>query len=114
KQDFAEVIATGELHEGWGYGPVSMATGLTWRDSSFSDGAGPESVDALGPPLNVPELGIRGIPPGYAGGSPNLHQFSTVPLISGEFNVWEWFGEVQAPFWESASGEQRLGGSIAF
>src|SRR5690606_14491334 len=50
----------------------------------------------------------------YTGGSPNLHQFSTVPLISGEFNVWEWFGELQAPFWESASGAQRLGGSLAY
>jgi iron complex outermembrane receptor protein len=28
--------------------------------------------------------------------------------------VWEWFAEVQAPFWESASGQQRLGGSAAF
>jgi len=114
EQDFAEIITTGELYEGWGYGPVSGAFGLTWRESSFSDQALPESVDALGPPLNAPDLGIRGIPPGYTGGSPNLHQFSTIPSISGGFNVWEWFGEVQAPIWESASGAQSLGGSAAF
>ena len=114
EQDFAEALATGELFEGWGYGPVSGAFGLTWRESSFSDEAQPESVDALGPPQNVPELGIRGIARGYTGGSPNLHKFSTVPKISGKYDVWEWFGELQAPFWESDSGEQRLGGSVAF
>jgi outer membrane receptor protein involved in Fe transport len=114
EQDFAEVVTTGELYEGWGYGPISMAAGLTWRESSFSDEAFPVSVDELGPPLNVPELGIRGIAPGYSGGSPNLHKFSTVPKISGEYNVWEWFSELQIPIWESASGGQRLGGSVAF
>ncbi len=114
EQDFAEILTTGELYEGWGYGPVSAAFGLTWRESSFSDGAEPAEVDALGPPLNAPDLGIRGIPAGYTGGSPNLHQFSTIPLLSGSFSVWEWFGELQAPIWESASGEQSLGASIAF
>src|SRR5690606_24868373 len=74
----------------------------------------PVDVDELGPPLNVPELGIRGIAPGYSGGSPNLHKFSTVPKISGEYNVWEWFSEFQIPVWESESGAQRLGGSVAF
>lgn len=62
----------------------------------------------------MPSLGIRGIAPGYSGGSPNLHKFSTVPKISGEYNVWEWFTEVQAPFWESESGLQRIGGSAAY
>jgi len=113
-QDFAELITTGEIYQGWGYGPVSAAFGLTWRESSFSDQALPEEVDDLGPPLNAPALGIRGIPPGYTGGSPNLHQFSTIPLLSGDFNVWEWFGEIQVPVWESRSGDQSLGGSIAF
>ena len=113
EQDFAEALLTGELYEGWGYGPVSFAAGLTWREQSFSDGALPASVDALGPPLNDPALGIQGIPPAYTGGSPNLHQFSTVPFISGKYDVWEWFGELQAPIWESDSGEQRLGGSVA-
>src|SRR5690606_14829196 len=48
------------------------------------------------------------------GGSANLHMFSTVPLIYGEMDVWEWFGELQAPIWESQSGAQSLGGSLAF
>ncbi len=114
EQDFAEIVATGELYEGWGPGPVSMAAGLTWRESSFSDEAFPVDVDELGPPLNAPALGIRGIAPGYTGGSPNLHKFSTVPKISGEYNVWEWFSELQVPIWESGSGEQTVGGSLAY
>jgi len=114
EQDFAEVIATGEVYEGWGYGPVSMAAGLTWRESSFSDEALPANVDALGPPQNAPDLGIRGIARGYTGGSPNLHKFSTVPKISGKYDVWEWFTEINAPIWESGSGEQTLGSSLAF
>jgi len=114
EQDFAEVVATGEVYEGWGYGPISMAFGLTWRESSFFEAGYPEDVDELGPPINAPHLGIRGIPPGYSGGSPNLHQFSTVPMIGGSFNVWEWFTEFQVPVWESSSGAQRLSSSLAF
>ena len=35
-------------------------------------------------------------------------------MISGEYDVWEWFTEFQAPIWEAQSGSQRLGGSVAF
>jgi outer membrane receptor protein involved in Fe transport len=114
EQDFAELLATGELHEGFGYGPISGAFGLTWRDSAFFDNALPIEVDSLGPPQNVPELGIRGFPRGYTGGSPNLHKFSTVPKVEGQYDVWEWFGEVAAPLYESDSGEQSVGGTLAF
>ena len=114
EQDFAEVVTTGDLYEGWGYGSISMAAGLTWRESAFSDEAFPVDVDALGPPLNAPKLGIRGIAPGYTGGSPNLHKFSTVPKISGEYNVWEWFSELQIPLWKSGSGNQSVGSSLAY
>ena len=113
EQDFAEVFLQGELHEGWGYGPVSFAGGFTWRDQLFNDQALPTEVDLLGPPVNVPDLGIRGIPPGYTAGSSNLHARSTVPNVNGQYDVWEWFGEVNAPIWESASGSQSIGGSVA-
>jgi outer membrane receptor protein involved in Fe transport len=114
EQDFAETVLTGEVFDGWGYGPVAAAFGLTWRESSFVDEAFPSDVDELGPPVNVPELGIRGISAGYTGGSPNLHQFAAVPYIFGEYNVWEWFTEWQLPIWQSVSKEQRLSGSVAF
>lgn len=114
EQDFAEVLLRGELYEGWGYGPVSFAGGVNYREQSFTDGGTPRDVEMLGPPLNDPALGIRGIPAGYTGGSANLHMFSTVPLLLGEYDVTELFAELQAPIWESASGNQRLGGSMAF
>ncbi|MDR2212366.1 MAG: TonB-dependent receptor [Pseudomonadales bacterium] len=114
EQDFAEAVLTGNIHDGWGYGPIGAAFGLTWRDSSFVDEAFPTEVDELGPPRNAPNLGIRGIPAGYTDGAPNLHQFSTVPYVLGEYNVWEWFTELQVPFWEAANGIQRLGGNFAF
>jgi outer membrane receptor protein involved in Fe transport len=113
-QDFAEALLTGELSEGWGAGAVSLATGLTYRKQSFSDGAFPVDVDTLGPPFNAPELGIRGVASAWSSGSPNLHQFSTVSLLSGNYNVWEVFGELNVPIWKSASGAQHLGSSFAF
>ena len=114
EQDFAELLLTGEAYEGWGYGPVSFATGLTWRDQAFTDEALPTEIDVLGPPLNAPELGIQGIPPSFTSGSANLHQFSTVPNVDGQYDVWEWFGEVNVPIWESNSGQQRLGSTVSY
>lgn len=116
EQDFAELLLTGELHEGWGYGPVGFAAGLTWRDQSFSDYAEPYDVDSLGPPLNDPALGIQGIPIGYTGGSANLHYISTLPTLGGDASVWEWFAEVDIPIWEGTMGnqDQRFSFDAAF
>ena len=41
EQDFAELLFRGEVSDGWGAGPLSLATGLTYRDQSFNDGAYP-------------------------------------------------------------------------
>lgn len=113
EQDFAELLVTGDLIEGWA-GSINFAAGLTYREQSFVDRALPREIDVLGPPLNAPALGIKGIPPGFTGGSANLHQFSTVPDVSGAYDVWEWFGEVNVPIWQAGSGSQRLDGSLAF
>ena len=114
EQDFAEMLVRGQLTDGWGAGPLSLATGLTYRKQSFEDGAYPIEIDELGPPFNAPNLGIRGIATTWSTGSPNLHQFSTVSAISGEYDVWEAFGELNVPMWQSASGAQRLGTSFAY
>ena len=113
EQDFAELLVRGELTDGWGAGPLSLATGLTYREQSFHDGAYPVEIDELGPPFNATNLGIRGIPSTFSTGSPNLHQFSTVSAISGGYDVWEAFGEVNVPIWQWESG-QRLGMSFAY
>jgi outer membrane receptor protein involved in Fe transport len=114
EQDFAELLVRGELTDGWGAGPLSLATGLTYREQSFEDGAYPVEIDELGPPFNALNLGVRGIATTWSTGSPNLHQFSTVSAISGEYDVWEAFGEINVPMWQSASGAQRLGTSFAY
>jgi iron complex outermembrane recepter protein len=131
EQDFAELLFRGELSEGWGAGPLSLATGLTYREQSFNDGAYPIEIDALGPPFNAAgqvlnptappasqirelDLGIRGMAAAWQGGSPNLHQFSTVSAIGGGYDVWEAFGELNVPIWQASSGERSLGTSFAY
>lgn len=113
EQDFAEILFTGELLEGWN-GPISFAGGFTYRDQSINDLMTNREIDELGPFINVPSLGIRGAGPTITGGSANLHAFSTLPVVQGQYDVWEYFGEVNVPIWESNSGAQNVGGSVAY
>jgi len=116
EQKFAEILFTGDLFDGIGAGPFGMAFGATYREQSFWQYGAPVELMAYGPPRNADgsassnfiDLGIRGIPPGYTGGSANLHEFSTVPVIFGDYDVWEAFAELNLPLWESGSGNQRL------
>lgn len=122
EQEFAEILLTGDLFE-LPAGSVGFAAGVTWRQQSFYDFPVTNSAIGLngltvtmadlGPPINAPALGIRGIPPGIQTGSANLHLFSTVPNIAGDAGVKEWFGEVQVPIWEFGGG-QRIGANLAF
>jgi iron complex outermembrane recepter protein len=105
-QEFAEVLFTGSVYDGFGPGAFSMAAGATWRKQWFWQRGYPVELMAYGPPRNAPQIGIRGIPGGFTGGSPNLHEFSTVPVISGGYDVWEGFAEFNLPLWDS--GPRRL------
>ncbi|MEX2367314.1 MAG: TonB-dependent receptor, partial [Pseudohongiellaceae bacterium] len=111
-QDFAELLLTGQLHEGWGAGLISFAAGLTWRDEWFNQLTIPISMERS--PSNAPEIGIRGMSPGITGGNRSMHLFSATSWATGSFDVWEWFGEVNVPVWESLSGSQRLDTNFAF
>ncbi len=110
-QEFAEVLFTGNVWKGYGPGAWTMAGGATYRKQWFWQNGEPENIMAYGPPLNAPSLGIRGISPGFTGGSANLHEFSTVPWINGGYNVWEAYSEFDLPLWES--GPRRLEADIA-
>jgi len=112
-QDFAEILFTGELLEGWN-GPISFAGGFTYRDQAIDDAMVESEIDELGPVVMVPSLGIRGAGPTITGGSANLHAFSTLPVVNGGYDVWEYFGELNVPIWESNSGAQNVGGSVAY
>ncbi len=112
EQDFAELLLTGQVHEGWGAGPIGLAAGLTWRDESFDQvnfpGYGERGL------LNAPTLGIRNIPIGFANaGNRSLHPFSAIGVGGGDNGVWEWFTELNVPIWEWDSG-QSLGTTLAF
>jgi outer membrane receptor protein involved in Fe transport len=105
-QEFSEITTSGQLYKGWGAGPIGVAAGVTWRRQSFIDDALPLPLVDLGPPVNVPTLGIRGIPPGLALSTPgNLHLFSTVPYIAGKMSVWEGYVETNIPVWKTDKGQ---------
>ncbi len=118
-QEFAEVLFTGDIWDGFGPGAFSIATGLTYRDQKFWQRGQPQGLMAYGPPRNADgsaaangvNIGIRGIPAGFTGGSANLHEFSTVPVIQGGFDVNEAFAEINMPLWDS--GPRRLEVDVA-
>jgi outer membrane receptor protein involved in Fe transport len=110
-QEFAEVLLNGQVYKGYGPGPFTMAAGATYRNQWFWQRGLPVDIMAYGPPLNEPLLGIRGISPGYTGGSANLHEFSTVPVINGGYHVWEAYTEFNMPLW--ANGPRSLSLDVA-
>jgi outer membrane receptor protein involved in Fe transport len=68
---------------------------------------------AYGPPKQAVNLGIRGVQGGFSNGSPNLHEFSTVPTINGGYDVWELFTEFNMPLWASDTSSRRLEVDVA-
>ena len=112
EQTFAELLLTGELYEGWGAGPVGFAAGLTYRDQWFNQLSYP--LDGERGVVNAPEIGIRGMSAGTTGGNRSAHYFSATSWANGEFDVWEWFSEVNVPIWEASSGVQRMDSTIAY
>ncbi len=111
-QDFAELLLTGEVYEGWGAGPVTFAAGLTYREEWFNQITRPIEFEQS--TMNAPTVGIRGISAGITGGNRSVHQFSATSWATGTFDVWEWFSEANVPVWEASSGNQRLDTTFAF
>ena len=111
EQDFAELLLTGNLFEGWA-GPISLAAGLTWRDESFTQLNEPAFAERG--VLNAPALGIRGIPLGFASvGNWSIHPFSALGTGNGARDVFETYAEVNVPLWQWQSG-QSLSSSFAY
>ncbi len=103
-QDFAELLLTGDLYEGWGAGAIGAAFGLTYRSEEVVQFTHPQFGErGL---LNAPALGIRGIPPGFAGpGNRTLHPFTGPPVGTGTNTVREAYAELNVPVWEFDSGQ---------
>ena len=70
-------------------------------------------MDGLSSVNRFMDLGIRGIQGGFTTGSPNLHEFSTVPTIKGGYDVWESFTEFNMPLWQAENSSQRLEVDVA-
>ncbi|MEY4640377.1 MAG: hypothetical protein RLZZ227_371, partial [Pseudomonadota bacterium] len=103
-QDFAEILLTGEIYEGWGAGPIGGAFGLTYRDESVVQYTRP-SYGERGV-LNAPALGIRGIPVGFAGpANRTLHAFTGPSVGIGANTVREAYAELSVPVWAWDSGQ---------
>jgi outer membrane receptor protein involved in Fe transport len=121
EQTFAEFFVSGEVFDDWYAGPISMTIGASYRDEQMSQTEMPREISVLGPPKNADgsaasngiDLGIRGLPPGFTGGSPNLHQFSTFSTFGGGYDVTEQFGEILIPLFNSDTSAQRVNLSAA-
>lgn len=121
EQTFAEFFVSGEVFDDWYAGPISMTIGTSYRDEQMSQTEMPREISVLGPPKNADgsaaangiDLGIRGLPPGFTGGSPNLHQFSTFSTFGGSYDVTELFGEVLVPLFRSDSSSRGVNLSAA-
>jgi iron complex outermembrane receptor protein len=116
--DFAELLASGTVMEGWA-GPISGAIGLTWRDSSIKQYIVDDAIDSLGAPCNVtlPDgtVVVRGIAPSIScsATADSLHRFSGQPEFIGGYDVQEVFSESVIPLFKSASGDQNAELNVA-
>ena len=130
-QDFAEVVLTGDLWEGFGAGAISAAFGASYRKEELeqrtldpSDEFPATTDGVLLSDLGLLGEGIRGvIPEGEAGGIPGLRHvpngfkgdansssvlFSSLREISGGYNVRELFGEFNVPLASGSSLAEML------
>ena len=110
--DFAEVLATGTVMEGWA-GPISAAVGATWRDSSIKQIVVDDAIDSLGAPCNVtlPDgtVVVRGVAPSIncSPTADSVHRFSGQPEFIGGYDVSEFFAETVVPLFGASSDDQN-------
>jgi iron complex outermembrane receptor protein len=81
RQDMLEFVASGDVWEGFGAGPVRAAAGFSWRDESIDNPSDPAQPDA-----------IR-----------RDYQSQFGESFGGSIEVWEYFGELDIPATQKAS-----------
>jgi iron complex outermembrane receptor protein len=130
KQNVVEFSMEGELGDGWGAGPISLAFGAGWREESINQTLGPDdiiarslppadtapeclsnAVDLLNPPPGC--TGIRGVPPQFAATPEEIFIFTNVQPISGEYSVSEVFAETLLPLVSGAKAAKQLDLSLS-
>jgi iron complex outermembrane receptor protein len=120
EQDVFEISANGEVFDGFGAGPVSMALGYAWREESFVQlvqaPQGNVTTDPDGRPVaaNNAALGIRGVPGGAAASGNSVEiQFSKVGFGRGKFEVKEAFTEFRVPLLQGLPMVAQLDANLA-
>jgi hypothetical protein len=104
-QHFAELSFSGDIIETWA-GKIAGAFGGSYRkDEIFQrvqDVTNPTSNHVSGRPVmcNNPAINLRGVNPGDCGNTVGV-QFSKVSNIRGTADVWEAFGELLVPLYDS-------------
>ena len=104
-QHFAEVSLSGDIIETWA-GKIAGAFGGSYRrDEIFQrvqDVTNPTSDHVSGRPVmcNNPAINLRGVSAGDCGNTVG-NQFSKVSNIRGTAEVWEAFGELLVPLYDS-------------
>jgi outer membrane receptor protein involved in Fe transport len=123
EQNVVEFSMNGEIGDGWGAGPVSLAFGAGWREESISQTLGPAELIALSAPGNDPAgcltpgqagcRGIRGVPPQFAATPSEIFIFTNVQPISGDYSVSEVFAETLLPLVSGVRGVEQLDLTLA-
>lgn len=112
-----ELSLDGDLFESRPAGPVSLAFGVAWRQDELNqtvqDPTNPTNdPNFVAVPFNNPDIGIQGIPLGFAGANSGV-QFSIVPTFSGRVSVKEVFAETLVPLLKDRTLARQLNFSAA-
>jgi outer membrane receptor protein involved in Fe transport len=101
-QHIFELSANGEIYEGWGAGPISLAVGGSYRSEEVlqvvHDSTNESSNHDTGHPVlcNGESPGLRGVSPPDCANTVGI-QYSKVSNIKGRINVTEAFAETLVP-----------------
>jgi outer membrane receptor protein involved in Fe transport len=131
EQNVVEFSMEGDVGDGWGAGPISLAFGAGWREESIDQTLGPDdiiarslpaadpansacasnAVNLLSPPAGC--TGIRGVPGQFAATPNEIFIFTNVQPISGEYSVSEAFVETLLPLVSGVPAVEQLDLSLS-
>ena len=135
EQSFAEITIDGQLHEGWGAGPILAFFGASHRKDEVlqqvkeledefvflgGQNTGFRGLVPEGQPGGMAGIRAGSVPPGFQGAG-NLSRIlftgsiqTPTTVLDGSFTVDEVFGEVNVPLIADAPLIQQLDASLAY
>jgi iron complex outermembrane recepter protein len=129
-QKVVEFTMEGDIGDGWGAGPISLAFGGGWREESIDQRLGPDDIIARTMPLNDANVactlntvnlltppagcrGVRGVPSQFSAVPAEIFIFTNVQPIAGEYSVSEVFAETLLPLVSGVTAVEQLDLSLA-